>query len=102
MRISDWSSDVCSSDLDPNVARESLMNRDWPAHDIAPLIALVDDPFHKISEEGTYRLSEMQARALLDLRLQRLTALGPDELATSEERGVGKDGVSTFGSRWES
>jgi DNA gyrase subunit A len=65
---------------DPNSAREALMGRDWPAHDIAPLIALVDDPRHKINEDGTYRLSETQARAILDLRLQRLTALGRDEI----------------------
>ncbi|WP_246529646.1 DNA gyrase subunit A [Microvirga zambiensis] len=65
---------------DPNTARESLMGRDWPAHDIAPLIALVDDPRHKINDDGTYRLSETQARAILDLRLQRLTALGRDEI----------------------
>ncbi|WP_442931975.1 DNA gyrase subunit A [Microvirga sp. CF3016] len=65
---------------DPNTAREALMGRDWPAHDIAPLIALVDDPRHKINEDGTYRLSETQARAILDLRLQRLTALGRDEI----------------------
>nr|WP_112664205.1 DNA gyrase subunit A [Microvirga flavescens] len=65
---------------DPNSARESLMGRDWPAQDIAPLIALVDDPRHRINEDGTYRLSETQARAILDLRLQRLTALGRDEI----------------------
>lgn len=56
------------------------MGRDWPAQDIAPLIALVDDPRHKINDDGTYRLSETQARAILDLRLQRLTALGRDEI----------------------
>ncbi|MDV2984393.1 UNVERIFIED_CONTAM: DNA gyrase subunit A [Methylobacteriaceae bacterium AG10] len=65
---------------DPNTAREALMARDWPAHDIAPLIALVDDPRHRVAEDGTYRLSETQARAILDLRLQRLTALGRDEI----------------------
>ncbi|QFU16727.1 DNA gyrase subunit A [Microvirga thermotolerans] len=65
---------------DPNAAREALMGRDWPAQDIAPLIALVDDPRHRINEDGTYRLSETQARAILDLRLQRLTALGRDEI----------------------
>ena len=65
---------------DPNSAREALMGRDWPAHDIAPLIALVDDPRHRVAEDGTYRLSETQARAILDLRLQRLTALGRDEV----------------------
>lgn len=65
---------------DPNSAREALMERDWPAMDIAPLIALVDDPLHRVAEDGTYRLSEVQARAILDLRLQRLTALGRDEI----------------------
>ena len=71
---------------DPNAARESLMGRDWPAHDIAPLIALVDDPRHKINDDGTYRLSETQARAILDLRLQRLTALGRDEIGDELSR----------------
>jgi DNA gyrase subunit A len=65
---------------DPNTARESLMGRDWPAQDIAPLILLVDDPRHRINEDGTYRLSDTQARAILELRLQRLTALGRDEI----------------------
>jgi DNA gyrase subunit A len=65
---------------DPNTAREQLMARDWPAQDIAPLIALVDDPRHRVAEDGTYRLSDAQARAILDLRLQRLTALGRDEI----------------------
>ena len=65
---------------DPNTAREQLMARHWPAEDIAPLIALVDDPRHRVAEDGTYRLSDAQARAILDLRLQRLTALGRDEI----------------------
>ena len=71
---------------DPNAAREALMGRDWPAQDIAPLIALVDDPRHKINDDGTYRLSETQARAILDLRLQRLTALGRDEIGDELSR----------------
>lgn len=66
---------------DPASAREALMARDWPARDMEPLIALIDDPRHKVNEDGTYRLSEMQARAILDLRLQRLTALGRDEIS---------------------
>ena len=65
---------------DPATAREQLMSRDWDAKDVAPLIRLIDDPRHRITEEGTYRLSEAQARAILDLRLQRLTALGRDEI----------------------
>ncbi|WP_245576796.1 DNA gyrase subunit A [Kaistia adipata] len=66
---------------DPSTAREQLMARHWPAGDIAPLIALIADPRYNLSEDGTYQLSEAQARAILDLRLQRLTALGRDEIA---------------------
>jgi DNA gyrase subunit A len=65
---------------DPAAAREQLMARDWPAKDVIPLVELVADPRHKVSAQGTYRLSEDQARAILDLRLQRLTALGRDEI----------------------
>ncbi len=70
---------------DPAEARARLMTRAWPAEDIAPYIRLVDDPSHTVNPDGTYNLSETQARAILDLRLQRLTALGvrevTDELA---------------------
>ncbi|MDX8451783.1 DNA gyrase subunit A [Mesorhizobium sp. VK9D] len=66
---------------DPQTAREQLMERRWPSHDVAPLIQLIDDPRHRINEDGTYNLSEEQARAILELRLQRLTALGRDEIA---------------------
>ncbi len=66
---------------DAAAARETLMGRDWPAHDMSPLIALIADPRHTLNEDGSYRLSEQQARAILDLRLQRLTALGRDEIA---------------------
>ena len=64
----------------PAIAREQLMARRWPAKDVAPLIELIDDPRHTINEDGTYTLSEEQARAILDLRLQRLTALGREEI----------------------
>jgi DNA gyrase subunit A len=66
---------------DPQTAREQLMVRRWPAGDVSALITLIDDPRHRINEDGTYNLSEEQARAILDLRLQRLTALGRDEIA---------------------
>jgi DNA gyrase subunit A len=66
---------------DPQTAREQLMERRWPAHDVEPLIRLIDDPRHRINDDGTYNLSEEQARAILELRLQRLTALGRDEIA---------------------
>jgi len=66
---------------DPQTAREQLMERRWPAADVESLIHLIDDPRHRINEDGTYNLSEEQARAILELRLQRLTALGRDEIA---------------------
>ena len=65
---------------DPNEAREALMGREWPATTAATLIELIDDPRHKVSTKGTARLSAEQAKAILDLRLQRLTALGRDEI----------------------
>ncbi|MFT4078705.1 DNA gyrase subunit A [Rhodomicrobium sp.] len=65
---------------DPASAREALMSRDWPADDIAPLLLLIDDPRSRIHEGNVYRLSIDQAKAILDLRLQRLTALGRDEI----------------------
>ncbi|HTS39896.1 MAG TPA: DNA gyrase subunit A [Xanthobacteraceae bacterium] len=65
---------------DANAARETLMERDWPARDVEAMITLIDDPRHKIAKDGTYKLSTEQAKAILDLRLQRLTALGRDEI----------------------
>ncbi len=65
---------------DPATARSQLMERNWPAHDVEALILLIDDPRHMVREDGTYKLSEEQARAILELRLQRLTAMGRDEI----------------------
>jgi DNA gyrase subunit A len=65
---------------DPNEAREALMARDWPAKDMVSMVTLIDDPRHKVSPKGTTKLSAEQAKAILDLRLQRLTALGRDEI----------------------
>jgi len=65
---------------DPADAREKLMGRRWPAQDIAEYIQLIDDPTHKMNDDGTYNLSETQARAILELRLQRLTAMGVKEV----------------------
>ncbi|KAB2941051.1 DNA gyrase subunit A [Hyphomicrobium sp.] len=74
----------------PAEAREQLMARDWPAKDIAPLVELIADPRHKVSASGTYRLSEEQAKAILELRLARLTALGRDEIA-DELKKIGEE-----------
>ena len=61
-------------------AREKLMTRNWPAHEIIEYIKLIDDPLHPVNEDGTYNLSEAQARAILELRLQRLTQIGVQEV----------------------
>ena len=71
-------------------ARERLMTRAWPAHEIAEYIALIDDPSHKINEDGTYHLSETQARAILELRLQRLTQIGVKEVTDELRELAGK------------
>jgi DNA gyrase subunit A len=82
-------------------AREKLMTRRWPAQDIAAYIKLIDDPSHTINEDGTYNLSEIQARAILDLRLQRLTALGVKEVTDELEDLAAKikDYLDILGSR---
>ena len=89
------------SSPDAPTARERLMLRDWPALDVASLIALIDDPKHRMAEGGTYRLSERQANAILELRLNRLTALGRDEIAKElEEIAVQiRDFLDILGSR---
>ena len=64
---------------DPAVAKEQLMARDWPAADVEPLVKLIDEPDRKVVN-GVYRLSEEQAKAILDLRLHRLTGLEREKL----------------------
>jgi DNA gyrase subunit A len=66
---------------DTATARAQLMARDWPAKDVGPLVALIADPRHVVSAAGTIRMSEEQAKAILEIRLARLTALGRDEIA---------------------
>jgi DNA gyrase subunit A len=71
---------VIRTSPDPNTARETLMSRDWQAKDVSAMITLIDDPRHRLAPDGTARLSMEQAKAILDLRLQRLTALGREEI----------------------
>ncbi|QEW20544.1 DNA gyrase subunit A [Marinibacterium anthonyi] len=82
-------------------AREKLMTRRWPAAEIAGYIRLIDDPTHPINEDGTYNLSETQARAILELRLQRLTQLGVREVTDELEELAAKikDYLDILGSR---
>ncbi len=72
---------VIRTSPDPNTARDTLMSRDWPARDVEAMITLIDDPRHRMAPDGTARLSLEQAKAILELRLQRLTALGRDEIS---------------------
>ena len=64
----------------PAEAREGLLSKKWPAHDVAPLIELIDDPEYPLEGDGTYQMSEAQAKAILDLRLHRLTGLERDKI----------------------
>ena len=82
-------------------AREALMARAWPARDLEPLIALIADPRHTLREDGTYILSDEQARAILELRLTRLTALGLEEISNELEKLALeiKDYLEILGSR---
>ena len=72
---------VIRTSPDPNTARDTLMSRDWPARDVEAMITLIDDPRHRMAPDGTARLSLEQAKAILELRLQRLTALGREEIS---------------------
>lgn len=77
---------VIRTSPDPSTARDRLMERDWPARDVEAMLTLIDDPRHRINADGTIRLSMEQAKAILDLRLQRLTALGRDEISEELEK----------------
>ena len=78
------------SSADAATAREKLMTRRWPAETILEYIALIDDPTHTANEDGTYNLSETQARAILELRLQRLTQIGVKEVTDELQELAGK------------
>ena len=71
-------------------ARAALMERRWPAADIEGYLRLIDDPLSKMNDDGTYNLTEVQARAILELRLQRLTQLGVKEVTDELEELAGK------------
>jgi len=73
---------------DPATARERLKEKDWPAAEVVPLLELIADQRHEVKDDGTIRMTDEQARAILELRLQRLTALGRDEIG-DELKGLG-------------
>ncbi len=78
------------SSADAATAREKLMTRRWPAEQILEYIKLIDDPTHTANDDGTYNLSETQARAILELRLQRLTQIGVKEVTDELQELAGK------------
>ena len=78
------------SSADAAEARSRLMERRWPAQDIEGYLRLIDDPLSKINDDGTYYLTEVQVRDILDLRLQRLTQLGVKEVTDELEELAGK------------
>nr|WP_174838495.1 MULTISPECIES: DNA gyrase subunit A [unclassified Ruegeria] len=78
------------SSADAAEAREKLMTRRWPAAEIEGYLRLIDDPLSKMNDDGTYNLTEVQARAILDLRLQRLTQIGVKEVTDELEELAGK------------
>ena len=89
------------SSKSPAEAREDLMDREWPAKDVKSLIKLIDDPRHGITAKGNCSFTEEQARAILELRLQRLTAMGIDEIKSEldELKGTIEDLLSTLGDK---
>ncbi len=78
------------SSADAAEAREKLMTRRWPAAEIEGYLRLIDDPLSKMNDDGTYNLTEVQARAILELRLQRLTQLGVKEVTDELEQLAAK------------
>ena len=81
---------VIRSSPDPATAREYMLKKKWIPKNVESLIKLIDDPRHKISKDGSYMLSIEQVQAILDLRLQRLTAIGRDEIE-KELNTIGED-----------
>jgi DNA gyrase subunit A len=81
---------VIRSSPDPATARDYMLKKKWIPKNVESLIQLIDDPRHKIAEDGTYMLSIEQVQAILDLRLQRLTAIGRDEIE-KELNAIGDD-----------
>ena len=77
---------IIRSSANPKDARENLLSRTWSAKDMGPLINLIADPRSKLLDDGTIQLTEEQARAILDLRLVKLTALGMDEITEEAEK----------------
>ncbi len=77
---------IIRSSANPKEARDKLTSRTWPAQDMGALIKLIADPRSKLMADGSIQLTEEQARAILDLRLLKLTQLGMDEITEEAEK----------------
>jgi DNA gyrase subunit A len=77
---------IIRGSANPKEARQNLLNRTWPAQSMGALIKLIADPRSKLLDDGTIQLTEEQAKAILDLRLLKLTALGMDEITDEAEK----------------
>jgi len=91
---------VIRAAADPNIAKDELMKRDWDAADIGPLLALVDDSGNEVVK-GRIKFTEAQAKAILELRLQRLTGLERDKIDNELKELAGEitEYLSILGSR---
>ncbi len=92
--------DLIRTSPSPQEAKDALLAKNWPAGEVEALVQLIDEPDRKV-ENGFYRLSEDQARAILDLKLQRLTGLERDKIH-QELYGLGdeiKECLSILASR---
>ena len=77
---------IIRGSANPKDARENLMSRDWPAQEMEALLKLIADPRSRLNDDGTIRLTEEQAKAILDMRLLKLTQLGMDEITDEAEK----------------
>ena len=71
---------IIRSSSDPSEARSALMEKKWNVSELIEYFELIDDPSNPVQAGGIYKLSEKQTRAILELRLQRLTAIGVKEV----------------------
>ena len=70
----------------PKEARENLKSRRWPAQRMRAMLELIADPRSKLNDDGTIELTDEQARAILEMRLLKLTQLGMDEITGEVEK----------------
>ena len=74
----------------PKIAKENLIAKAWPAKNMRALLELIADPRSKLLDDGTIKLTDEQARAILELKLQKLTALGMEEITKEAEKLAAK------------